>query len=83
MNITRTNIVERNSYTRIVKPKRGRGRPKIEGLTPFNLRVQQAQVDALDALVVAERVARNAPKLSRTDLIREFIAKGLAENAAQ
>lgn len=50
------------------------GRPKIDGLTPLNLRIVKDQLDALDRIVAAERAKRGDPALNRTDIIREAIA---------
>lgn len=49
------------------------GRPKIEGLASINLRLLQADLDALDRIVEAERAKRHDPGFTRTDLIREVL----------
>lgn len=59
------------------------GRPKIEGLESFNLRILKTQREALERAVVEEREARSQPSLTVTDLIRELIAKGLAARDAK
>lgn len=53
------------------------GRPKIEGMAPFNLRILQEHKDALGRICEAERVKRGDPALTVTDLIREYIAAGI------
>ena len=58
------------------------GRPKIEGLSTFNLRILQEQRDALERIVVAERKARSHPSLTVTDLIREYIGRGIEAHDA-
>lgn len=50
------------------------GRPKIEGLVPFNLRILREQKEALDRICEAEREKRVDPGLTVTDLIREALA---------
>ena len=50
------------------------GRPKIEGLVPFNLRILREQKEALDRIGEAEREKRGDPGLTVTDLIREALA---------
>ena len=64
------------------KTAKRRGRTPIEGLTGINLRVVQAQLDEVDRLVESERKARGMAGLSRADLLREIIAKGLATYTA-
>lgn len=59
------------------------GRPKIEGLVSLNLRLLQADLDALDAWVIEEREARHGPGFNRTDLIREIIGKGIRAHAVK
>lgn len=59
------------------------GRPKIEGLSTFNLRILQEQRDALERIVVQERKDRAQPSLTVTDLIREYIARGVAAHDAK
>ncbi len=59
------------------------GRPKIEGLESFNLRILKAQREALERIVAEERIARSHPSLTTTDLIREFIAKGVTAHDAK
>lgn len=59
------------------------GRPKIEGLESFNLRILKAQREALECAVAEERETRSQPSLTVTDLIREYIAKGLAARGAK
>ena len=59
------------------------GRPKIEGLESFNLRILKTQREALERIVAEERVARSHPSLTTTDLIREFITKGVAAHDAK
>jgi len=49
------------------------GRPKIEGLAAINLRLLQADLDALDRIVESEREKRHDPGFTRTDLIREVL----------
>jgi len=49
------------------------GRPKIEGLVPFNLRILREQKEALDRICEAERAKRGDPGLTVTDLIREAL----------
>lgn len=55
------------------------GRPKIEGMAPFNLRILQKHKDALARICEAERVKRGDPALTVTDLIREAVAAYVAE----
>lgn len=50
------------------------GRPKIEGLESFNLRILKEQREALERIVAEQRVARSHPSLTVTDLIREALA---------
>lgn len=57
------------------------GRPKIDDLRPLNTRLRRTQVDALDALVVAERKRRRDPNFNRTDAIREAVAAYLDARA--
>ena len=49
------------------------GRPKIEGLVALNLRLLEADLDALDRIVESEREKRHDPGFTRTDLIREVL----------
>ena len=53
------------------------GRPKIEGLERFALRLVKEQLYGIDEVVAIERVRRCDPALNRTDVIREFVAKGI------
>lgn len=64
-------------------PSAAVGRPKIEGLSTFNLRILQEQRDALERIVIAERKARSHPSLTVTDLIREYIGKGIEAHDAK
>lgn len=57
------------------------GRPKIEGLESFNLRILGSQRAELDRIVASEREVRAHPSLTVTDVVREFIAKGIASHA--
>lgn len=50
------------------------GRPKIEGLERFSLRLVRAQLDALDRVVTEESSCRGDPGLTRTDIVREALA---------
>lgn len=59
------------------------GRPRIEGLEPFNLRILSDQRDALERAVEEERVARSHPTLTVTDLIRESITRWLSARKGQ
>lgn len=56
-------------------------RPKIEGLTALNLRLQQETLDALDEWVREIRAERHDPGYTRTDLIRELLHRATAERA--
>lgn len=49
------------------------GRPKIEGLVPFNLRLLAEDRAALVGICAAEKEKRGDPGLTVTDLIREVI----------
>ena len=55
------------------------GRPKIDGLVSFNLRLMGDQKAALDDLCQRERVRRGDPGLTVTDLMREAFAEFLAK----
>ena len=59
------------------------GRPKIEGLSTFNLRILQGQRDELERIVIEERAAQPQPALTVTDLIRKYIARGIAAHDAK
>jgi hypothetical protein len=54
------------------------GRPRIGDLRPLNTRLLSSQVDALDAVVSAERARRNDPGFNRTDAMREAVAAYVA-----
>jgi hypothetical protein len=59
------------------------GRPRIDGLERFSLRLVRSQLDEIDAVVTEERVSRRDPALTRTDIVREalseyFLARGRA-----
>lgn len=59
------------------------GRPKIEGLVSINLRIPTADLDALDRIVSRERVERYDPGLTRTDLLREIVARYVRSTPAE
>ena len=50
------------------------GRPKIEGLERFSLRLVRAQLDEIDVVVAQERAKRGDPALTRTDIVREALS---------
>ena len=49
------------------------GRPKIEGLERFSLRLVRTQLAQIDVVVDEERERRGDPALNRTDIIREAL----------
>lgn len=51
------------------------GRPKIDGLERFSLRLVRSQLDEIDAVVTEERVSRRDPALTRTDIVREALSE--------
>lgn len=57
------------------------GRPRIDGLARFGLRLQETQLGELDAFILVESARRNDPALNRTDIIREAVAEYLAKRA--
>lgn len=50
------------------------GRPRIDGLVPFNLRMHRDHRAAFERICEAERVKRRDSALTLTDLIREALA---------
>lgn len=59
------------------------GRPKIEGLVPFNLRILKDQRDALVRICESERARRGDPGLTVTDLVREALAAFVRDHSAK
>lgn len=57
------------------------GRPKIDGLVSFSLRLMSDQKAALEALCEEEKARRGDPGLTVTDLMREAFAEYLARRA--
>ena len=51
------------------------GRPKIEGLVRFPLRVLATTLADVEAAVAAERVRRDDPGMTTTDAVREAMAQ--------
>ncbi len=58
------------------------GRPKIEGLERFSLRLVRDQLNQLDAVVSEERVKRHDPALTRTDIVREALSHYFSARAS-
>lgn len=56
------------------------GRPKIEGLKSLNVRLLDAQIDALDVVVTDLAAKRNDPGFNRTDALREAVAEYIAKH---
>ena len=57
------------------------GRPKIDGLVSFSLRLMGDQKAALESPCDVERTRRGDPGLTVTDLMREAFAEYLAKHA--
>lgn len=57
------------------------GRPKIEGLVRFPLRVLGTTLAAVEAAVEAERVRRDDPAMTTTDAVREAMAQWAKDHA--